>query len=181
MLVQKKYDECKKFIDDLLRKTIFSNETYPINSSAVQGLLLAFKEEAFNKGIEVDYEIRSSLSKANCNSLDLNCIIGNMLQNAIEDIELENKYPKIILLKTYEKNHRVFIKVTNYGDVKGFEEHVDKIFNKGYTTKVNKIKTNEGLGLFTVQKIIEENNSIIYPLIEGDTISFVVSFPIGGE
>jgi signal transduction histidine kinase len=96
---------------------------------------------------EFDQEIKLSLYQN-----ELIQVIINILQNAIEF----SKNDDFIKIKTVVKSKEYIITIEDEaGGIK--DEHIKKIFDAHFSTKVNKNSTNLGLGLY-VSKVIIENH-----------------------
>jgi len=79
-------------------------------------------------------------------------VIINLLQNAIEFSEEHAS----ITISTKVKKEEYIISITDQaGGIK--EEHIDKIFDAHFSTKINKKTTNLGLGLYVSKVIIEKH------------------------
>jgi len=102
----------------------------------------------------------------------INQVFMNILLNACQSI----KDTGIVEIFTYIDNQYVCIKITDNGSGIS-KEHLNKIFDFGFTTK--KIGQGTGLGLALVKKIIDEHKGKIEvdsQLNKGTT--FIISLPI---
>ncbi len=103
----------------------------------------------------------SDIPKIKCYPNQLNQVFMNIFANAIDAI----KEKGTIWIKTYCENNKIYIKIKDNGT--GIKpEHVDKIFDPGFTTKGVGVGT--GLGL-----------SIVYNIIEGHKGNISVTSEVG--
>ena len=139
-------------------------ETYLKNRKDIQSFLdvgcgygflsIVLSKELNVCGMGVDVNLRAlELAEENAKlNYDVCRTIGIILDNAIEETIKLNKKEREILISMYVEEDFV-IEISNHfiGDV-----DVDKIFNKGYTTKTE----GHGYGLTLLRKIIDNNNRI---------------------
>lgn len=113
-------------------------------------IILTDRMETFKKGnIDLKIEIESDVDFSFMEEIDIIAILGNLLDNAFEAAEKceEKGYAK---LKIYEKNRGHFLLIyleNNYDIEPRFQNHIYE------TTKAD--KRNHGIGLHTVERIVE--------------------------
>ena len=97
-------------------------------------------------------------------------VIINIIQNAIDLSENE----ALIKVKTKVKSDEYLIMITDRaGGIK--EEHINKIFDAHFSTKVAKDSTNLGLGLYVSKVIIENHfNGKLEVTSKGDSSRFII-------
>ena len=107
-----------------------------------------------------------------CYPNQLNQVFMNLLVNAIHAIKDKGS----ILIKTYIQDEKVYIKINDTGS--GIKpEHINKIFDPGFTTKGVGVGT--GLGLSIVYNIIDKHKGRIWVKSEIDKGSeFTIELPI---
>ena len=123
-----------------------------INNPAIYSILADkhFKAEQFN--VNINLEILMDLNSFNGKIYEITRILGILLDNAIETCkECNEKTINVIFKQTHFKQ---IIKIENTYTNK--EICIDKIFDKGYSTKPN----NSGLGLWEVKKILNKNENL---------------------
>lgn len=135
-------------------------------------MLNTFKEIAMQKGIQINYFIYDNLKSMPCSVYEMNKILGNLIQNAIDELEEKNHNNPKIDVDISKERGSIVVKVTNVTDLEN--DQLENIFNVGYSTK----SLHEGLGLPMVQRILLKYNGIIYPEILDEEISFIVRIPI---
>lgn len=159
MIINKEKD-IPKYINSIIKDKFNDNEKLlmQVNVIPVGGLratiyseILKIKKRNINYELTIDKKIR----KVHFIELDTNMIIdickiiGVFIDNAIE--EVENLNEKNIGINLYIEDNYLIIEISNNY---GHNIEVEKIFEKGYTTKSN----GHGYGLYMVKEIIEKNN-----------------------
>jgi two-component system, NtrC family, sensor kinase len=95
-----------------------------------------------------------SAANIECYPLELNQLFTCLLMNSIEAIEGAGE----IRIRTWETADRLMVCIADSG--RGIaSEHIEKIFDPGFTTKGVGVGT--GLGLPTCQKIVEKHRGTI--------------------
>lgn len=172
LIQNKRYDECKVYIDGMVKDAYEINDLLPLHHPAIGAMLNAFKELAAEKGVKINYYILDDLRNMPCSVYEMNKILGNLIQNAIDEYENANDTHKAIEVEIKSEKMNLVIVVGNSTSV--MEENLNRIFQIGFSTK----PAHEGLGLPTVQKIISKYKGVIYPELEEGFISFIVKIPI---
>ena len=96
----------------------------------------------------------SSAADIECYPLELNQVFTCLLMNSIEAIEGEGE----IRIRTWEADGRLMVRIEDSG--RGIaREHIERIFDPGFTTKGVGVGT--GLGLPTCQKIVDKHRGTI--------------------
>lgn len=163
-MIEKKDKDVLNYIDEIIKdkredNEILYNQAKKIPSGGLQGLIyqkmLLIQEKNINLILDVSNEVRkmdfSTIpSKMN---YDICRIIGIILDNAIEATIKLNEENKEILISMYIDEYFI-IEISNrfIGEI-----DINKIFNKGYTTK----EKGHGYGLNLLRKIVNENDNII--------------------
>lgn len=171
MIDNENYLECKKYISEMVGDTNKMNEVLPLYHPEVSALLNTFREIVSRKKIQFQVIIYYNLEKIPCTVYEINKIIGNLIQNAIDEVEQNLDDCSFIQVSILKRSGNSVIKVSN--KVNKDIDSLKKVFVSGYSTKFS----HEGIGLSTVQKIASKYNGIVYPEIEGDMIHFIVQIP----
>lgn len=157
-MINKREENVIEYIDTIIDTQYLDNEnlimkTNRIPSGGLRGLvyykMLGMKDKNINVNLEVDSNLRNLdfTSIPIRTNQELCKIIGVFLDNAIQAVDnLDEK--KINILLKYENG--LIVKISN--NYKGVID-LDKIDNKGYTTKGN----GHGYGLTLVKNIIKNN------------------------
>ena len=172
LINDKNYLDCKKYIEDIVKDAGYINELLPLYHPIIGAMLNTFKEVANQNGIQVNYFIYDNLKSMPCSVYEMNKILGNLIQNAIDELKEKNENNPKIDVDISKERGSIIVKVTNSTSL--LENEIKNIFKVGYTTK----RQHEGLGLPMVQKILNKYNGIIYSEILDKEISFIVRIPI---
>ncbi|MCJ8009254.1 sensor histidine kinase [Lederbergia wuyishanensis] len=171
LLNRQDYESSKEYIKYMVADTKYINDLLPLHHPAIGAMLNTFKELAAQKGIQIKYFIYDNLRTMPCSVYEMNKILGNLIQNAIEEVEYEPKEAQMIEVQIAKERDNIVITVTNATDMD--DQDLEKIFNSGHTTK----KAHEGIGLPTVQNIASKYKGIAYPILNDGKISFIVRIP----
>ncbi|MBW9153525.1 GHKL domain-containing protein (plasmid) [Clostridium estertheticum] len=126
----------------------------------LDGLLSIKNNYATQNNIDFKVLINESFSLLKIREDELISIISNIIDNAFEALMLkaldENKE---ISITTFLDDNKFCIEISNNGsDIP--KEIINKIFEKGYSTKT-KGKGDHGYGLYITKQLVEHNNGII--------------------
>lgn len=129
-----------------------------INNPAIYSLLTSKYHKAEELGVKITFEIFLDLTTLNIKTYDLTRILGILLDNSIEaSNKCEEKTINITIRKDNKANRQLFIIENTYSD-KNID--TERIFEKGYTSKVEDDGKNHGLGLWEVRNILKKNNNL---------------------
>jgi len=131
-----------------------------IQNKTIAALILGKTNEAKEQGIDLLLENTSSLPRHDpyLSTSQLTIILGNILENSIEATKSMEKNGEIKLFISSDENClRINVDDNGHGIP---SEIQDKIFKRGFTTK-NKKKENHGIGLYSVNKIINDCKGMI--------------------
>ena len=163
-MIEKKDKNMIDYINEIIKdkredNDILYTKTKRIPSGGLQGLIYQKMLLIQEKGINIVLDVSTKVRKVDLLNIspkmnyDICRIVGIILDNAIEETEKINKKDKEILISMYIDDY-FNIEISNHfvGDIE-----IDKIFNKGYTTKGN----GHGYGLSLLKQIVSENKNII--------------------
>ena len=129
-----------------------------INNPAVYSLLTSKYHKAEELGIKMNFEVFLDLETLNIKTYDLTRILGILLDNSIEaSSKCDEKEIYITIRKDSKANRQLFIIENTYTNK---DVNTDRIFEKGYTSKVDEDNKNHGLGLWEVRQILKKNNNL---------------------
>lgn len=162
-MINKNNKKLHGYIDEVIKEKREDNETLytkakRIPSGGLQGLIyqkmLHMQEESINIDLNVSTEIR----KINFSSLntktnyDICRIVGIIIDNAVDEtLKIEDRE---ISISMYKEDNEFIIEVSN--KCKDLPD-LDKIDNKGYTTK----EKGHGYGLSLLKDICDNNKDIV--------------------
>lgn len=160
-IVTKDMDGLKKMYNDIIcecheinNANSFSKDI--INNPAVYNLINNKYLEAKKFGVEIKLEVYLDVSTLNIKTYELCRILGVLIDNAIEaSKECDEKVISIKFIKD-NYNNRNLIVIEN--TCKNYLVDINKIKEKGFTTKKNKLF--HGLGLWRVNKIVGKNENL---------------------
>ena len=166
-----KYRECHEYVKKMVSETEYVNEVLPIYDTSISAMLYAYRSDAESSGIRMKFDITNNLKGLAPEAYEINRIIGNLLQNAIDAVSSEKDREYGIVVKIYESNGSSVIDISNkfFGDV----SELSHMFEYNYSGK----KNHEGLGLSTVQRIVELYKGVAYVEMDEDIIHFIVRLP----
>lgn len=129
-----------------------------INNPAIYSLLTSKYHTATELGIKVTLEIFMDLSTINMKIYELTRVLGILIDNAIEAAkQCEEKEIIITFRKDHKKNKQLFIIENTYTNK---DVNIDKIFEKGKTSKKTEDSKNHGLGLWEVRQLVKKNKNL---------------------
>ena len=173
MIENGQFDECKAYVKSMMETVKSTNDLLPLFHPATSALLNTFKEMAIQKGLSMDIEIHDNLQFISSSVFETNTIIGNLLQNAIDELELhtenKNRNIKVLIIKRGSNN---IIKISNQCHLP--PEEMSRIFMPGFTTK----NSHEGLGLANALHVAEKYDGTVYPEFDGDIVHFIAKIPL---
>ena len=140
--------------------------------TAFNALLQVKSAACEERGIAFDMDIRSTLEELPVPAWEICCIIGNLVDNAMD--VLEQRTDGRISLKVTEDVRGFTFVIANNGDPIPADLR-ERIFEPGVSTKGE----GRGMGLSIVRKTLAEFGGTI-ALAEGDETAFVVSVPRKG-
>lgn len=173
-------DGLKTYYKDLLEDCQVNNNLSVlnpelINSPAIYSLLTDKYYKAERENVKINLEIFDDLSKLNIKIYELVRILGVLLDNAIEASSKSEEKVVTIIFRNNEKSNRHLIIIENTYINKDI--NIDKIFEKGYTSKTVEDKTSHGLGLWEVRKYMRKHENLNLYTTKNDTY-FIQQFEI---
>lgn len=157
----------------LNNKSIYRSEIF---DTFVQSLEPIFKESIKEKNIRIKFLLNSS-AKVNMNIDELRQVFSNLIQNSIDALSLTSKKNKVIKIKTFTKNNKLFCSVTDNGP--GISRKMQgKIFKLYESSKIS----NSGIGLWLSKYIITRHKgslSVNKAYLSG--AEFLIELPISNN
>lgn len=170
LIEQAQYQECNEYVHQMVRNASAMNDMLPLHHPANSALIHAFWEMALQKGIDFTVDISSDLAHLPCTIYETNTMIGNLLQNAIDEVEAAHSHGPIRLLILFRGGYYT-IKVTNPCSKE--PEELQNMFQPGYSTK----QSHEGLGLAAVRHITDRYDGMVFPEFDQGQINLIVQIP----
>lgn len=79
-------EACRQYLDEMVRDSKELNTVLPIRDPAIGALIHSFRIMAKERGIELHLDIQNDLSCVATSVYETNKVIGNLLQNAIDEV-----------------------------------------------------------------------------------------------
>lgn len=86
LIAQNKWEECRSYVNALVRDTSDMNTVLTVTDPAVAALIHNFRILAAQNGILLDLMICNDMTNVVTNAYETNKIIGNLLQNALVEL-----------------------------------------------------------------------------------------------
>lgn len=172
MLEAGRYDECHAYMQSLVKSVNHLNQVLPFHHPAVSAMFNAFQEMAFRSDIPMEIRIENDLSRLPCTVLEINTIMGNLLQNAIDETVQLPKSQRWIHVLVVKRGAKNVIKVSNPHHLT--EEDFRHVFEAGHSTK----KGHQGIGLTTVKRLVTRCHGTIHTEFGEGFVHFIVQLPI---
>ncbi len=171
LLEAHKYDECRAYVKKMVAETEYVNEVLPIHDTSISAMLYAYRSDAESNGIRMKFDITTNLRGLAPEGYEINRILGNLLQNAIDAVAAQTDREYGIVVKMHDTADSAVIDVSN--KFAGSAEELSRMFEYSYSGK----KNHEGLGLSTVQRITESYKGVVYVEMDEDIIHVIVHLP----
>ncbi len=175
LIQQEKWAECRKYVDALVLDTATMNTILPVKDPAIAALINNYKNMAAQKKIHMTIDIRDDLSHVTTSVYETNKVIGNLLQNAVDEMEEVEDKSGGIQLNIFKRGEYCLIRVSNrVKDMEEFQLHMDDFFDQGYTTK----NGHDGVGLSSLRSLLYKVDGDVFSWIEEGTVHFIASIPV---
>lgn len=176
MLALKKYEQLQTYMEEVVNEIQSTNVAIvDLPSPALAALVQAKAAIAAEKNIQFDYLIHTtSLTFNSVTCIDLVRIIGNLVDNAFDEVVKLPEAERGVHLEMFVHNNELYITVINRGNQ--LSTHmIAQIFQPGYTTKSN---GHLGLGLANVLERVRSYNGKVS--VESDMergVVFTIKIP----
>lgn len=171
LIEQGMYSECSDYVRLMVKTTTAMNDMLPLHDPAVSAMINSFREMAVQKEVELQVAISNDLQQVPCTVYEMNTIIGNLIQNAMDELEQNKDLQPWISVLILKRGGNHIIKITN--PCHQSEETIRNCFNPGFTTK----QAHEGIGLTTVMRIVTKYRGSIFTEFDDGLISFIAQIP----
>lgn len=168
-------------IKNYLKTTTNNLETsykfFDTGNNYIDGLIAMKSNFAFENDIYLDVDFEMSLDVIMVDDYDLVGIVSNILDNAFQAFNSEKHYgKKIVSVYGYVEQGKYYLCIANNGPMIP-ENKIDKIFNKGFTTKQDD-KKDHGFGLFIVNSLVKKNGGQIIVSSSSQETEFSLEFKL---
>lgn len=157
-------DGLKVYYKDLLEECQINNNLAVlnpelINNPAIYSLLADKYNKAEEDNIKLNLEVMADLSNLNIKTYELTRILGILFDNALDAASKCDKKIVNISFRNDTSHNKILIIIQN--TYKNKDINIDKIFEKGYSSKENiDEKHSHGLGLWEVRKYLKKNTNL---------------------
>jgi len=171
-----KVEELKIYAKELTGEIQVLNDIINIGNPAIAALVRAKISQASSLRIrfQADFNIETNL-ELGVKSLDLTRLIGNLIDNAFDEVMRYPEDKRIVSLEGGQEQRMLVLSVTNYSE-HGQALKGKPIFEPGYSSKGEE---HQGLGLSIVKSIVEEYGGSIALQTECDhQVRFLIRIPL---
>ncbi|MBR4906225.1 MAG: GHKL domain-containing protein [Clostridia bacterium] len=174
LIAQEKWDECRSYVNALVQDTNRMNEVLPVKDPAVAALIHNYRILCAQNGIKLVMDIRDDLKNVVTTAYETNKLIGNLLQNALDELSQQPE-PGEIELSIFKRGEYDVMRVSNrVTDPEAFQARQSDIFRQGFTTK----QGHDGVGLSSIKALANEKGGDVSVWTEGDVVHFAASVPV---
>lgn len=176
MVSRGKYEQLQRYTDELIGEIKLINEVIQIGHPALAALIRSKIAIALARKVDLRYELFGlSDLLLGIKSIDLVKIIGNLIDNALDEASQLPADERWIELKGNMKDNKLLLTIRNPGRHIP-DEDLQQIFQAGYTTK--DLIHHSGIGLSIVKERIEYyNGEIMVTSSEGRGTEFRIEIP----
>ena len=164
------FEEAKNYLEESLIEISVTNEIIRSDNPGLNALLYVKSGEMERHGIRFLVTIRTSLKILPLKTSELNAILGNLLDNAVQKLITTPAEHSIIELNAYLRGNFLILSVSDNGPLID-PLYKDKLFIPGFTTR----QGGEGLGLFNIKQILDRYGGEIQIRSEDGITTFEVS------
>ena len=174
-------DECRQYLHHLVQDSASINTFLPVDDPAIAALIFSFRTTALDYGIELHLDIRHDLKNVVTNIYETNKVIGNLLQNAIDEVRTHEDKSYGIRLYILKRGEDCIIHTANKIILReDTQRRLQEMYRPGFSTKTD----HEGIGLASVQNLLRRYRGTLYARVEGDVIHCFACIPLrmkGGQ
>ncbi len=168
-------EECRRYVNNLVKDSAEMNTILPVKDPAIAALIFSFRTMALEDGIELHLDIQNDLSSVVTSVYETNKVIGNLLQNAIDEVKTHKDKSFGIHLFILKRGENCIIRVANKVLPKANPAaYLEEVYQPGHSTK----EGHEGIGLNSIQNLLRKYRGVVYSRIEGDVIHFIAKIPM---
>lgn len=174
LIAQEKWDECREYVNALVKDTSEMNAVLPVKDPAVAALIHNYRILAAQEGITLETDIRDDMADVVTTAYETNKLIGNLLQNALDEL-VQRGGGGTIELAIFKRGEYCMVRVSNkVEDPAAFEKKQTEIFRQGFTTK----RGHDGVGLSSIKALASSKGGDVTCWLEGDVVHFTASIPL---
>lgn len=171
-----KHKELIAYTKELTGEIKVMNDIINIGNPAIAALIRSKISQA--EGHRINFQCRFNglrLQGMGGKTLDINRILGNLIDNAFDEVLKYEEVKRNVLLVGDQTDHYLEFRVTNTCD-EAEERAAKPLFEAGYSTKQNQ---HQGLGLAIVKGIAERYKGEVMVIAESrEQLAFIVRLPL---
>ncbi len=167
-----KTEKAQRYIENLYHDVRISGEILRVNIPELAALLLVKMGIASLKNISFTIEVDANLNMLRVKAIDLNTVVGNLVDNAFEAVESLTADKRTVALRIFETGKHFVFQTVNPGFIE--KEFRNKIFEPGFSTKAG----NRGFGLASMKSVVEKyGGKVLVSSFKDRGTKFTVLFP----
>jgi two-component system sensor histidine kinase AgrC len=170
------YAEARGYIDRVYKDIRNISRLLRTDNAAVNALLSAKAEQAAERGVLMEFNIRTRAVNLAIEPWELCAILGNILDNAFDALE-GGKDGDIVRVHLWEELDSFNFSIENNGPEIP-ESILGKVFEPGFTTKAGH---GQGLGLHIVRQTLEAHGGSVSVTSRNGWTRFAGSVPLVRE
>jgi len=172
----KHYDELQKFTEEIAGEIHVINDYMNIGHPAIAALIRSKLSQAEAYHINFTHDVKAvKLTTLAGQALDINRILGNLIDNAFDEVLKYEEGLREISLYGREQNNTLQLTISNYCE-NAKQRVASPLFKSGFSTKSG---DHQGLGLSIISTIVKQyKGEISLNALDENTISFEVRIPL---
>ena len=171
-------DECRQYLHNLVRDSAAMNTILPVKDPAIGAMIFSFRTMAMEYGIELHMDIQNDLSCVVTSVYETNKVIGNLLQNAIDEVKTHKDKSFGIHLYILKRGENCIIHAANkIAPREDTQAYIQGMYSPGYSTKTG----HEGIGLSSIQNMLRRYRGVVYSRIDDDIVHCFAKIPLRME
>lgn len=148
-------DQTETYINTLYHDVKATGDLLEFSIPELSALLLVKSGMATARNISLEVVKETNLSALTVPPLELVTVVGNLLNNALEAVEMLEPDARKVKLKIYEKSRYYVIQTQNPGWIS--PDHRKRLFELGYSSKTG----DRGIGLASVKYQVEKQKGLV--------------------
>lgn len=171
-----KIDALKQYTSELMGEIQEVNDLIQIGHPAFAALIQSKLAVAVSKRIDLQHEVHNvEQLTMGLKSVDVVKIIGNLLDNAFDEVVMLPVEQRVVRLKLEIVNEELMIQISNPCTSLSSQE-LQRIFKPGFSKKHT--GKHDGLGLAVIKERVSFYKGSITASIESGNITFLVKIPL---
>lgn len=166
-----KNEDAKKYILGISNEVKNNISVFDTGSNYIDAILNFKSEKCSEYNIHLTACIDSLLEGTMLKDTQLGAIFLNIIDNAIDELNKNDKEYKYIHVDTYTEDNKHYISINNNGRK---IDDTKKIFEMGFSSKGD----NRGYGLYSIKQMLQGNKCNIEVCSDEETTEFIIELPI---